>query len=47
MRAKTMLYAALGALTFKAGKVIAKKKTRETVQDWNTGRDADDTRRDA
>jgi hypothetical protein len=47
VKVKTMLYAALGALTFKAGKVVAKKKTQEAVQDWKTDHNADDTSRDA
>jgi hypothetical protein len=32
MKLKTMLYAALGAVTFSAGKRVAKKKTHETVE---------------
>ena len=47
MKLKTMLYAALGALTFKAGKVVAKKKTHDAVEDLKTSREDRETRRPA
>jgi hypothetical protein len=47
MKLKTMLYAALGALTFKAGKLVAKKKTGEAFDDFKNRRDASDTSRPA
>jgi hypothetical protein len=43
MKLKTMLYAAVGALTLKAGKAVAKKK----AQDLKSSRDTHDTGRSA
>jgi hypothetical protein len=43
MKLKTMLYAALGALTFKAGKLVAKRKTGEAVEDFKSRRNARDS----
>lgn len=47
MKLKTMLYAALGAVTFKAGKMVAKKKTHDAVDDVKTRREPHETSRHA
>jgi hypothetical protein len=47
MKIKTMVYAALGAVTFKAGKVLAKKKAAEAAEGVTSGREPAETTRHA